>query len=69
MEYFLTEMNCRIEYGIERSFKTDLPKITQLVKASDKDSARKAVEEAAKIEYGDKITIYEIRVHDTIVGS
>jgi len=69
MDYFLTEMSCRIEHGIEHSFKTEQPKITQLVKATDKASARKAVEKEAKAEYGEKITIYGIRVNDTIVGA
>ncbi len=69
MEYFLTEMECIITYGVERSFQNTFKKITQLVKATDKDLARKAVEDAAKSEHGSNITIVKINVNDTLISN
>jgi hypothetical protein len=62
MEYYLTRMRCKVEILGETI------EVTQLVKASSPEMARKAVENAARKEKGDSIVIFEIRVNETIAG-
>jgi len=62
MEYYLTHMIYQIE-NVSGQFD-----VTQLVKASNKERAREAVIKAVENE-NKKITILQVRVDDTLIGS
>lgn len=60
MNYYLTHLEIQL-YGA-------VYKVTQLVKASNRQNANSAVEEDAKEEYGNDVVIHSIRVDDLIIG-
>ncbi len=67
LNFYLTKMEFELEMEMfGKPAKTGVKKVLQLVKAKDKESAREAVKIEAVKEFGEKITIYEIRVDDTL---
>jgi len=62
MEYYLSKMKCQVS-PIHNEIE-----VIQLVKASSPQLARDEVERAAIEEQGKKITIFEIRIQETLIG-
>lgn len=67
-KYFTTTLKLQLKDDVQAgpSYTTTV-NVDQLVMAPDKESARKAVEDACKNEYPKGI-ILEIRVNDTLIG-